>query len=158
MAQEQFIEIPTVFPESRSVWEVQRQYAFNLSYALSIILSDSRHLVNQESSIPTNQSQVEAEKASAEPEEPQVEVCIFCYQEFRGNKGLKQHLAKMHTNLAKLDECAVCGKWFTSKHAVKFHLQQVHQKATRVECKVCGKMIYNKYSLKKHMASVHPSE
>ena len=76
--------------------------------------------------------------------------CPKCKKECRNYKGLRQHLAKIHQNRKKPVSCEECGKGFKHKHALKFHIRQVHEKATRVTCDRCGKAVYNKYMLKKH--------
>ena len=59
-------------------------------------------------------------------------------------------MAKVHNAGDKAAACELCGKQFRHKYAVKFHVRQVHEKATRVDCSRCGKQVYNKYMLVKH--------
>lgn len=79
--------------------------------------------------------------------------CSECNQMFVSHKGMKQHMAKAHMNLNKQTKCPLCFKAYKHRFAVRFHIKQVHDKATRVECPQCKKMLYNKYILTKHMES-----
>lgn len=81
--------------------------------------------------------------------------CSICSQPCAGYKGMRQHIAKAHSNISKSVGCPTCGKCFKHKNAVKFHQRQVHDKSTRVECPVCHKEIYNKYMLQKHLRNNH---
>lgn len=82
--------------------------------------------------------------------------CPTCNLGFVSQKGLSQHRAKIHDKPVKKAHCHECGKVFTHKHALKFHITQVHEQSTRVKCIVCEKVIYNKYAYKRHLAQVHP--
>jgi uncharacterized C2H2 Zn-finger protein len=75
------------------------------------------------------------------------ECCIF----FETAKGYKQHIGKVHVTKYKYSKCHECNKKFRNKYAVKFHIKQVHQRATRENCPLCGKDFYNKYLLPLHM-------
>ncbi|CAG9335534.1 unnamed protein product [Blepharisma stoltei] len=81
--------------------------------------------------------------------------CATCHKIFESRQGLNQHVGKKHTANAKNSICSVCGKLFTHKYALKFHYEQVHETAKRVNCKLCGYMAYNKYKLKKHIQKRH---
>lgn len=81
--------------------------------------------------------------------------CSICDLFFKSNKGLKQHIGKIHNLKSKKSKCKICGKFYKHKYAVLFHVNQVHQKSTMIDCKVCGKSIYNKYKLAKHMEISH---
>jgi uncharacterized Zn-finger protein len=71
---------------------------------------------------------------------------------------MKQHVAKVHVEVPKTEQCPECGKEFKHKHAVKFHIKQVHLKSTRVKCPYCDKEAYNKYMLIKHLKNQHLKE
>lgn len=86
------------------------------------------------------------------------DTCPFCRMTFKNSAGLKQHLGKMHFVYDKVCECHVCSRKFKHKHALKFHIKQVHEKKTRVQCTACGKTLYNKYVLKNHMKKHHPTD
>ena len=77
--------------------------------------------------------------------------CEDCCVFFKTSKAYMQHLGKVHNNGNKSSICQVCGKCFKSKHAVKFHIKQVHEKSTRTNCPLCGKQFYSKYLIPPHM-------
>jgi uncharacterized C2H2 Zn-finger protein len=81
--------------------------------------------------------------------------CKLCEQLFTSYKGMKLHVARVHTNIKKQAPCPVCDKMFKHKYAVKFHVKQVHEQATRVICPNCNKLFYNKYKLSKHIKNRH---
>jgi uncharacterized C2H2 Zn-finger protein len=77
--------------------------------------------------------------------------CKDCCLFFETAKGYMQHHGKVHVTKYKYSKCQVCDKKFRNKYAVKFHVKQVHEKATRENCPTCGKEFYNKYLLPGHM-------
>ena len=77
--------------------------------------------------------------------------CEQCCLFFDTNKGYMQHIGKIHEKKYKYTKCSLCVKKFKNKYAVKFHMKQVHQRATREQCPCCGKDVYNKYLLPKHL-------
>jgi uncharacterized Zn-finger protein len=68
---------------------------------------------------------------------------------------MKQHRAKVHVHIHKSELCPECGREFKDKHSVRFHINQVHKKSTRVTCPYCNKVAYNKYILVKHLKNQH---
>lgn len=78
-------------------------------------------------------------------------ICQECCMFFDTSKGYMQHVGKIHERKYKYTKCPVCDKKFKNKYAVKFHMKQVHEKATREKCPCCDKDIYNKYLLPKHL-------
>jgi len=82
-------------------------------------------------------------------------VCPYCRGHFKNSTGLNQHIGKVHCTYNKFIACHICGKAFKHKHAVRFHIKQVHEKKTRVKCDRCGKTLYNKYELTKHINKHH---
>lgn len=81
--------------------------------------------------------------------------CTVCSQIFTSPKGMKLHIARVHTNIKRQEPCPICLKLFKHKYAVKFHVKQVHEQATRVTCPSCDKQFYNKYKLNKHVKNRH---
>lgn len=81
--------------------------------------------------------------------------CPVCQRPCKNSKGLEQHKAKAHNHRKKKVLCKLCGKTYKHKYALRFHISQVHEKATRVECKICGKENYNKYMLALHLKEKH---
>jgi uncharacterized C2H2 Zn-finger protein len=90
-----------------------------------------------------------------ESEESKEEECPFCTKQFKGKRGLNQHIGKVHSKSRKRSQCKECGKKFRNKYALNFHIKQVHQKTTRVECSICSKVLYNKYVLERHVRMEH---
>ena len=84
--------------------------------------------------------------------------CIHCGKQLKNDRGLKQHLGKMHSTDLKCFGCSKCGKKFKDKYAVRLHINQVHKKTTKVLCPTCGKELYSKYILKKHTQKHHKVE
>ena len=83
-------------------------------------------------------------------------VCPHCDKQFTNERGVKQHIGKVHFTEERQAACDVCGKKFRNKYAVKFHVNQVHSQATRMSCIVCGQEQYNQYVLMQHQAKKHP--
>ncbi|CAG9322739.1 unnamed protein product [Blepharisma stoltei] len=82
-------------------------------------------------------------------------VCPICSKICKSKKGLEQHKGKTHIHKRKRCVCKICDKKYENKYALRFHIIQVHEKATRVVCEICGSVIYNKYMLAAHIESVH---
>ncbi|CAG9327748.1 unnamed protein product [Blepharisma stoltei] len=82
-------------------------------------------------------------------------ICPFCSKICKSKKGLEQHKGKAHIHKRKRCTCKICGKRYENKYALRFHITQVHEKATRVKCDICGSIIYNKYMLTVHIEHAH---
>jgi uncharacterized C2H2 Zn-finger protein len=76
--------------------------------------------------------------------------CDICVVFFKTSKAYMQHIGKEHMTESKDSSCPMCEKTFKSTHAVKFHVRQVHERATRRRCPICGKEFYNKYLIPAH--------
>lgn len=50
---------------------------------------------------------------------------------------------------------AGCGKSFTRKHALKVHVQTVHENARPFECPICQSTFGHKHLLARHISTVH---
>ena len=75
-------------------------------------------------------------------DQEEVHACPECKKIFKSNRGMSQHLGKVHKKQASTVACAKCDRLFKTKHALKSHYQQVHEKVNRVRCKECGKYLY----------------
>ena len=113
--------------------------------------------------VEAGSTQSESEKSTdprqafgKKPSRPKNFACNRCSGHFVSMKGLRQHIGKKHNLTRKYSSCPQCNKKFRTKYAVRFHVKQVHLKATRVSCSICGQDYYNKYMLKEHLAAEHP--
>ena len=88
-------------------------------------------------------------------DEPEEIKCYRCGKLCKSVRGLNQHFGKAHSSKKRHAVCKICGKAFRHKYALRFHVKQVHDQATRVACQVCGVVLYNKYMLPKHMRKAH---
>ena len=82
--------------------------------------------------------------------------CPKCKKLCKSERGLSQHMGKVHCRKKRHSVCQLCKSRFLNKYALRFHIKQVHEQATRVACEVCGQVLYNKYLLPRHMARAHP--
>ena len=82
-------------------------------------------------------------------------VCEICHVALKNQKGLKQHMGKVHPARFKGVYCPTCHKKFKHKYALRFHVNQVHKQVTRVQCLQCGAEFYNKYLLRSHCQKQH---
>lgn len=85
-------------------------------------------------------------------------VCKTCGKSCKSKKGLEQHKAKAHSKRIKKSRCKLCKKRFYGKYALRFHVNQVHQRNTRINCEICGESIYNKYMLTSHIKVFHENQ
>lgn len=81
--------------------------------------------------------------------------CDECQVQFKSFRGLRQHMGRVHSAEEKKVVCEECHKTFKHKYAVKFHVQQVHERSSRVNCEECGKEFSNKYILQTHVKTQH---
>jgi Zinc finger, C2H2 type/C2H2-type zinc finger len=52
-------------------------------------------------------------------------------------------------------QCPICNKTLTSKYALQYHIEMVHEKKTRFSCPHCPKAFYRKDDLQRHIAQCH---
>ena len=97
------------------------------------------------------ESVAEPAPSRSPPAEDSQPYCSVCQITFKSMKGLKQHEGRAHSTREKTILCTQCDRAFYHKHALKFHMNQVHLKITRQECPFCSKLFYNKYSVKQHI-------
>ena len=82
--------------------------------------------------------------------------CRICHQDFTNNRGLRQHIGKIHKKSEKKIRCDQCRKKFKTKHSLKAHKLNVHDKVTQVSCPECNKVFSSKYILLRHKKIQHP--
>ncbi|CAG9319568.1 unnamed protein product [Blepharisma stoltei] len=109
----------------------------------------------EENSEPSTTTDISDQKCHEAKLEEILLKCPSCDKICKGHKGLGQHIGKKHSRKRKNSTCKQCGKGFRQKYALKFHIRQVHEEATKVICDFCAKEIYNKYSLLKHISKKH---
>ena len=94
--------------------------------------------------------------------------CSLCYQLFRRNRYLQNHIQSMHQNeLFYLDQamsqedltlkCSQCEKKFVSENSLAIHVQRTHGQ-TDVYCKLCYLKFKRPSELKKHKKVLHKLE
>ena len=91
-------------------------------------------------------------------ENSETRTCCKCGKVCKGTRGFHMHYTKAHLKKKRHVSCQLCGRQFTHKYGMRFHLKQVHSHVLRVSCTVCGVVLYNKYALPKHMRKFHPEE
>ena len=77
--------------------------------------------------------------------------CFLCKKTFKTEKGLNQHIGKLHTNKIKPYKCNYCSRAFKSKQLLKTHCEQVHFGSKKARCPFCFKVLYNIYRVKDHI-------
>ena len=93
-------------------------------------------------------------EASSAPDTAPI-ACSKCNKPCKSRRGLNQHIGKVHCRKKRHSVCRQCGNAFRDKYALRFHVKQVHEQATRVICQLCGEVLYNKYLLPRHMEKMH---
>ena len=66
---------------------------------------------------------------------------------------LKYHKKKDHDNYREM--CEFCGKDYSSKSHLEFHVNSAHKGIRRHQCDKCEKGFFRKESLKYHIRTVH---
>ena len=82
--------------------------------------------------------------------------CEICREEFANNRGLRQHIGKIHRKSEKKLRCDRCRKKFKTKHSLKAHKMNVHDKVTQISCSECSKVFSSKYICLRHKKRQHP--
>ena len=81
--------------------------------------------------------------------------CAKCLKVCKSQRGLNQHIGKVHSKKKRHSICDICGSSFRNKYVLRFHVKQVHEQTTRIVCPICDTVLYNKYMLPKHMQREH---
>ena len=77
--------------------------------------------------------------------------CAICGKDFSTSKALKNHIIIMHENSAQF-QCEICNRKCADGGRLRDHVKTVH---TKVTCEICHEVQYNWYYLKRHKASAH---
>ncbi|CAG9315194.1 unnamed protein product [Blepharisma stoltei] len=126
--------------------------SFGKKRDLELHLSLAKKLCHRKSQFPKQKNQLPLRNIFEDDRSSQSLIkCKHCCLTFDNEKGLNQHVGKVHLNKNKRSRCPHCYKRFKHKYALKFHIRQVHDRSTRVSCERCGKSMYNKYTLNDHL-------
>ena len=80
--------------------------------------------------------------------------CDKCGKQFSTKKGLNFHVSGVHEGL-KPYVCPTCGKTFPSKGNMETHIKIAHTKTGSVKCQICGHGSANIFYARKHMKECH---
>ena len=81
--------------------------------------------------------------------------CDKCGKQFSTKSGLKFHVSGVHEGL-KPYVCSQCGKTFPTNGSMQTHVKIVHLKTGSVKCEICQQGVANVFYLRKHMREMHP--
>ena len=73
--------------------------------------------------------------------------CIHCNKHFSSRRALKEHINSTHNTNFR---CVVCKKCFGGLSKLNRHMP-THEESRRVTCKICGKIFNRKDNLTRHM-------
>ena len=76
--------------------------------------------------------------------------CVVCSDEFYMYSAMKEHLSKVHKDVAEVPYCEICGKSFTCTNSLKRHMT-VHTGAKPYKCNICGRKFSQGSILKRHV-------
>ena len=75
--------------------------------------------------------------------------CTMCEYNTQNRTNLTNHIEKNHMDQSYL--CPKCNKEFKSRHALKLHIQRIHD--DEPHCYVCSNIFPSRRALKTHMKS-----
>ena len=79
--------------------------------------------------------------------------CEFCFNEYKNQTKLKQHLRLVH-GPSNEERCDLCNKTFKNMTRLKHHHMDVHLVEPTI-CPDCGKTFKNKWLMRKHQRYLH---
>ena len=80
--------------------------------------------------------------------------CDECEKDFRQTAHLRTHKSIHHSSFKRKIQCTMCEKSFTSKNALKFHIESTHEENI-FACKHCNKTFKTNFSVKEHVRRTH---
>ena len=80
--------------------------------------------------------------------------CDQCGKQFSSKKGLNFHVSGVHQGF-KPYKCDMCDKAFPSNGNLQTHIKIAHTKTGSVKCKICGQGSANIFYARKHMKEFH---
>ena len=80
--------------------------------------------------------------------------CPTTGKRYSTKNGVETHIISPHENI-KFD-CNICNKTFTTKGALRYHQETIHEgKRPSLNCPLCDKIFNEKSRLKRHIDNVH---
>ena len=83
--------------------------------------------------------------------------CLKCCNYFKERSDFEIHLCKKQNSQKIINtncKCDQCGKFFSKKENLKYHIKHTHDKVT-YKCKICDKSFIDKRVLARHMDKYH---
>ncbi len=82
--------------------------------------------------------------------------CLICDLKLASQRGLQDHIKKIHTHNSLKVKCPICDKVFAAQSTLKEHMKSRHQKSKEShKCHICDKVFDNKAKMKAHFKYVH---
>ena len=84
--------------------------------------------------------------------------CSFCFLMLQDSYQRKKHEKRMHSKLESDYKCKTCGKTYSNKNALTYHMEKHKKELVKFCCDECGKQYRSKQGLKTHKIAVHESD
>ena len=81
--------------------------------------------------------------------------CSECGQSYISSSGLKKHQMIVHTKMRLNCPMKGCGKTFSQRTTLRYHIQTIHTNPTKHGCSLCEKSFSIKSDLDVHVKGVH---
>ena len=80
--------------------------------------------------------------------------CEICFTKFSSKSALRYHVNSVHED-NNPHVCSICDKKFPVKNRLDQHIERVHDKKNRKQCPLCEHTAVSLSNLRKHIASIH---